>query len=128
MGLQVAGGAVPIPVPAPPAPTPGPGIANPPGGGEVIPFPGGRDRPTDRPERPGSRDRPESCPEPDQDPQCVTTGLAGFSAIGPYGGLLTCQYRCPRKGIQHLNQQLTFTPAANPQWLCKPTVPESIFR
>lgn len=124
LGLQA------IPVPKPPvrapAPAPTPGIGNP-SGGEVVPFPpGGRERPDERPGRPESRDR-DYCSQPDRDPECATTGLAGFSAIGPYGGVLTCQYRCPRRGIQHLTFPLTFTPA-EPRYLCRPVVPESIFR
>lgn len=89
-------------------------------GSNVIPFPGkgsGSD----------AKDKPLSCPAPDNDPWCVLTGLAGFSAVpGSYGGLLTCQYRCPRKGIQHLTNYISFTPA-EPRYLCIP-VRESAFK
>jgi RHS repeat-associated protein len=125
-GLQAAAAGGALPVPRPPVPVPGPGVGNPPSGGEVIPFPGGRDRPTDRPDRPVSGTQ-EECPQPDRDPLCNFTGLAGFSADGPYGGYLTCQYRCPRRGLQHFTVRIAFTPQ-EPRYLCRPAVPESFFR
>jgi RHS repeat-associated protein len=89
-------------------------------GSNVIPFPGkgsGSD----------AKDKPQSCPTPDNDPWCALTGLAGFSPVpGSYGGLLTCQYRCPTKGIQHLTNYISFTPA-EPRYLCVP-VRESTFK
>ena len=125
LGLQVAA-AVPIPAPQPPtpAPTPAPGV-NPPSGGEVIPFPGGRDRPSDRPDRPGSRER-ESCPVPDRDPLCPFTGMATFDVTGAYSHLLTCYYRCPRKGLKSLSTTVYFE-SGNPAFLCDPAVPEYYF-
>lgn len=91
-------------------------------GGNIIPFPpGGREG-----QRDGSDVGTCHAPQPDRDPECVTTGLAGFSATGQYGGHLTCQYRCPRKGLQHFTVQIAFTPA-EPRYLCRPTVPESFF-
>ena len=123
-GLQLAaagGAAVPIPVPKPPAPVPGPGVATPPGSGDVIPFPGTRDRPTDRPDRPGSRVEPDFCPRPDA--VCQFTGLAVFEAAGSIYQL-SCQYRCPNKGIRYTREPMTFF-SENPRFLCPPQLPES---
>jgi RHS repeat-associated protein len=115
-GLQ----AFPRPRPPIPIPSPGAGGAS---GGDVIPFPpGGRDR-----ERPG-RDRPDSCPAPtpDNDRPCTFTGLATLEQTEPYAYILSCQYRCPRKGIKYLETRISF-PSLNPAFLCSPSEPESIF-
>jgi RHS repeat-associated protein len=122
-GLQVA--AVPAPSPAPPPPVPTPGISTPPGSGEVIPFPpGGRGRPAERPSRSGAEEQSGQCPEP----VCQFTGLATFepTATGAYGYVLTCQYRCPRKGIRYTNETYYFF-SENPAFLCPRTQPESLF-
>ena len=122
LGLQA------VPAPAPPAP-PGGGAGPTSGGtqgGQVIPFPGpgGRERPSERPERPGSRSEPQQCPKPD--PVCQFTGLATFESTGGYANVLSCQYQCPRKGIRYLSNTVYFE-SANPAYLCEPAVPEYYF-
>jgi RHS repeat-associated protein len=102
-----------------------PGGANPPSGGDVIPFPGGRDRPTDRPDRPDRSDG-KSCPAPEHDRICPFTGLATFEPTGTYSYELSCQYSCPRKGIKYLKTTVYF-PSGNPAFLCDPAVPEYYF-
>lgn len=67
MGLaEVLPGPIPLPVPTP---TPAPGAGTPSSGGEVIPFPGGRDRPTERPSRYPSQEETKFCPDPKNDCQ-----------------------------------------------------------
>lgn len=125
LGLQV-----PIPRPPVPLPTPGtPGTNNRPTGGDVIPFPGGRDRPTDRPSRPDGRPdgRSEPNPCPDPAPLCQFTGIATFESTGgAYSYLLICQYRCPNRGIRYLSNTVYFA-SGNPAFLCEPAVPEYYF-
>ena len=117
-GLQV-----PRPRPRPPFPVPNPGSGGA-SGGNVIPFPGGRDRPDERP----GRDRPESCPAPgpDNDRPCTFTGLATLEQTEPYSYILSCQYRCPRKGIKYMETRISFA-SQNPAFLCTPSEPESAF-
>jgi RHS repeat-associated protein len=116
-GLQVVLPLPPPPIPAPPSNSGRPGNNS---GGNVIPFPpGGKNKPSD----PSKPPNDQKCPE---DRVCVTTGLAGFSAVGLYGGYLTCQYMCPRKGLRSFDVKLAYTPA-EPRYLCRPTVPESMF-
>ena len=114
---------------------------NPPSGGEVIPFPGGRDRPS-------NRDRPSERPDRNSgtasnsgnDCRCKFTGKAevvwappadpGYEHLSPHGGTgyqqLKCWYRC-RSGWGY-TLELTFADAygANDAAsLCAPEVDES---
>ena len=94
----------------------------------MIPFPGPGDRGRDRPDGRPDRDRPGSCPAPNQDndQNCKFTGLSTFEQVGPNDYIISCQYRCPRKGLKYAETEIHFF-SENPSFLCSATMPESAF-